>query len=306
MLRTSFSSDVALSILHLPLVHCGLGFLHLRHEAALHYLPGAMALCDQASSAVDILELRAQVALAVQHLQDASGINIEALHTCHAPHRRAHAVRVAFYEALAAQLLPQAPWLHPPTLVPDGPAQHQMLRFQTRVAMAPYWPPLPPSCLCLPSGSGSSLISACLSSPLPCAVSMCHWSVVAPGPPLRSCQPLRLWPSHAPSPAPLPCLARSASSLRLAGQSRARRPPSSRATKRADLVAHNPHGASIACDVQSPPCRTCSNPRDRLFMRLPSKRLVSRPPPSIAPSQVVCVFFLCSTALIRHGSILPL
>ena len=70
-------------------------------------------------------------------MQDASGISAKAIHTRHAPPRRAHTVRTAFYEALVAQVLPRALWLRAPPL-PDGPNHCQILGFQTWVAMAPF------------------------------------------------------------------------------------------------------------------------------------------------------------------------
>ena len=109
----------------------------VRREAALHYLPGASALCDQAGSLAAHLDIPLHVATAVDHLQRVSGISVEQIFHAHVPHRHAKALRYAFYVALANRLYPDTPWLQAPVLTP-GLEASTLRSFQTRVAMAPF------------------------------------------------------------------------------------------------------------------------------------------------------------------------
>ena len=137
LLSLPLDCPTASSLLALPVRHCGLGLLDVRHEAVLHYLPGALALCDQASSLAVLLDVPLHLTMAATHVQTTSGISVEALYHAHVPHRRAKALRDAFYAALARRLAPAIPWLHAPVLTP-GPDASTLRSFQTRVAMAPY------------------------------------------------------------------------------------------------------------------------------------------------------------------------
>ena len=137
LLALPLDCPTAASILTLPVRNCGLGLLDVRHEAALHYLPGALALCDQAPSLAAHLDVPLHLTLAVSHIQDTSGISVEAIFHAHVAHRRAKALRDAFYDALARRLSPATPWLHAPVLT-SGPDAPTLRSFQTRVAMAPY------------------------------------------------------------------------------------------------------------------------------------------------------------------------
>ena len=106
-------------------------------KAALHYLPRALALCDQAGSLAAHLDVRLHVAMAVAHIQHVSGVSVEQVYHAHVPRRLAKALRDAFYAALANHLYPTTPWLQAPVITP-GPEAPTLRSFQTRVAMAPY------------------------------------------------------------------------------------------------------------------------------------------------------------------------
>ena len=100
LLSLPLDCPTASALLSLPVKQCGLGPLDVRHEAALHYLPGALALCDQAPSFAAHLDVPLHLSLAVRHLELATHLGLAVF----APEQRCSYVPVSSRRSCQAAL----------------------------------------------------------------------------------------------------------------------------------------------------------------------------------------------------------
>ena len=130
-LRCPLPEGHARQILSLPLRHAGLGILDLQHEAALHFVQGALALSDHGRlSLANTDSWTMEVAAAIGHLEARSGINVEDLVAGKPTHKQGRLVRLAFYDALATRRNVDSAWLSPP------PGEPVLKRLQTQAGLA--------------------------------------------------------------------------------------------------------------------------------------------------------------------------